>query len=211
MKIHRIKYNWRYLIYEIKNDYYLVDTYDHGWVVMLFPFLGWFLYHKAYLITEDDFLKINKKINLWLLGGVLLIISPIIVSLLDIRIYFPNVIHNKKISHILLSILIIIMCKYIYLKFNRIDEIHNKRFMYMKIHPFSLLKIIAGFIAYIVILIIPYGIFTLPFCAQKAGNYIYLLNVSYLMFSFICIIVFMSAVYSYMGNMGPYDYEFKNQ
>lgn len=61
MKIHRIKSNYRYIIYEIKNDYYLVDLYDYWWLTILFSFSGWFLYHKAYLLSEEEYLKFEFK------------------------------------------------------------------------------------------------------------------------------------------------------
>ena len=119
MEVYRIKHNYRYIIYKIRNDYCLVDLYDHWWLTILFPFLGWFLYHKAYLLDNDDLQKFNmiskRKLSSLSVGGISLLIAPLIVSLWDYAVYISNIMNNDKLLHALILVIFTLFCIHIYI------------------------------------------------------------------------------------------------
>lgn len=214
MKIHRIKHNYRYIIYEIKDDYYLVDLYDHWWLTILFPFLGWFLYHKAYPLTKEEFkdycVTNKKKISPLSVGGISLIVASLIVSLWDYSVYIPNIISNEKLLHALILVIFTLFFLYVYMKFNGTETGKYSDRALIKIFPCSFVTYLSGFMAYLAMLILPLCIFIMPFYSEASG-YKYLLQIPFLLFSLISILMIMNMGYSYMENMGPYDYQFKNK
>lgn len=148
--MYRIKHNYRYIIYKIKNDYCLVDLYDHCWLTILFPFLGWFLYHKAYFLDNDDLQKFNmiskRKLSSLSVGGISLLIAPLIVTILKYPLYIYNFNINGKVIHLTIISILSILLIYVYIKSNHIEM--NKKVLYVKIFPFQMESYVKGIVAY---------------------------------------------------------------
>lgn len=206
MKIHRIKLNYRYITYEINNDYYLVDLYDQWWLTILFPFLGWFLYHKAYPLTKEEFEELNikdkKNISPLSVGGISLIIAPLIVAILKYPLYIYNFNINGKVIHLTIIFILSILLIYVYIKSNHIEM--NKKVLYVKIYPFQTEAYVKGIMAYVLFIFFGYGVFYFPL--QSAN---FLLNIPFTIFSAFTILYIVYIGYVYMENMGPYDYKFE--
>ena len=55
--------NFRYLVFEIEGQYYLLDRRPSHFIGYLFPPLNWFFYQKVYPIKEEDYLRIKQRNN----------------------------------------------------------------------------------------------------------------------------------------------------
>lgn len=208
MEVYRIKHNYRYIIYKIKNDYCLVDLYDHCWLTILFPFLGWFLYHKAYFLDNDDLQKFNmiskRKLSSLSVGGISLLIAPLIVTILKYPLYIYNFNINGKVIHLTIISILSILLIYVYIKSNHIEM--NKKVLYVKIFPFQMESYVKGIVAYMLFIFLGYGIFYFPL--QSAD---FLLSMPFMIFSVFTFLYIIYIGYVYMENMGPYDYQFKDR
>lgn len=208
MKINRIKSNYRYIIYEITGKYYLVDFYDKWWITILFPFLGWFLYHKAYLLSKEEYLKFEfkkkKKVAPLAIGGISLIVSPMIVSMFENSTYIQVSSFNKVGIHTLLVIVIILVSIIVYMKCNRLDT-EGLSMVKIRIFPETITSYLKGGI---VMVMLPFLMF---FLWGAQFDDVFVLNLAFLVFVLLGTLLLINLFYNYMENIGPYDYQFKNK
>lgn len=55
--------NFRYLVFELNHQYYLLDRRPCHLVGYLFPPINWLFFQHVYPITSDDYCKIKKKMD----------------------------------------------------------------------------------------------------------------------------------------------------
>ncbi|HZW67282.1 MAG TPA: DUF443 family protein [Pseudogracilibacillus sp.] len=87
-EVHRVKKNFRYRIFTIKGNAYLVDMDQPLWIIF-FPVIYWLLPHTVYKIDEDTFHKLKfgeniqgdrrkTDVNLLVIGGLAMILSNLL-------------------------------------------------------------------------------------------------------------------------------------
>lgn len=55
--------NFRYLVFQVNDQYYLLDRRPRSLIGYFFLPLNWFFHQKVYSISVDDYLKIQQKLN----------------------------------------------------------------------------------------------------------------------------------------------------
>lgn len=211
MEAYQIKNNYRYLIYKNGDtgEHYLIDSFEYWWITILFPFLVWHLPYKAYSLTEEECskFKIKKRTEVSSFGvaGVSMMMSPMIVEWMDNSLHIPNIINNAELFHMLILIGLVILCPIICLKCNTLNFDFKHEYLYIKIRPKSIVRFLLGHLMYFMFLMFPGMVFTLPYI----GDQNCLLNLLFLLFSMLCIFIYIEISYFYMENNGPYTYKFK--
>lgn len=218
MKVHRIKRNWRYVIYEIGNrgDYYLVDVYDHWWAIF-FPSAVWFVYHKAYPLTHHQFCKLNVKkfsgLSIFVFVGIVYLlfgtkISNSVYYLLMIILptYVPNVMYDAKLFHTVILIFLVVVGSLIYWKSYFKPLPLDQDYVYMRIGPQSMLKHMFGPFAPLMI----YGFIGFFISIPYIEYNFLLLNIPTLFITALMCVTTIYLSYGLMIGNEPYDYEIKN-
>lgn len=133
-----------------------------------------------------------------------LIVSPMIVSMSENSTYIQASNFNKVSLHTLLVIVIILVSIIVYMKCNRLDT-KGLSMVEIRIFPETITSYLKGGI---VMVMLPFLMF---FLWGAQFDNIFVLNLAFLVFVLLGTLLVINIFYSYMENIGPYDYQFKNK
>lgn len=204
MNVYRIKGNYRYLLYEKEQKYFLVDTQDHFLLTLLFPICTWFLYHKVYELSEEAFthFQVHKQKKADGVGSIVIASMALPFCRGIGKMVNGFSFHSSfevRIWHLFILLAVFAVFLLFYIRKSKIScppSIIKK----IKIFPENVVMYLVGIFYNLMMLCFVFMIFSVPFAKES----VLIMNGLFLVLSCLLLISNCLSSYYFLKNVGPY-------